>query len=258
MASAPRRRAASICSGIGLDEEADADARGLEPADGRLELAEGAGGVEAALGGDLAPVLRDEADILGKDAQGDGEDLGGVAHFEVELGDDALAQPEDVAILDVAAVGAQVDGDAAGAGPLANAGGGGEVRLDVVRLGHGGVTGLPQGGDVVDIDAEFQAWHAESQWRKWRMLVKTIAMPRSFAAWMTSLSRIEPPGWMAQVAPASAAAIRPSGKGKKASLATALPARERPASFAFQMAMREASMRDIWPAPMPRVRSFAA
>ena len=67
------------------------------------------------------------------------------------------------------------------------------------------------------------------------------------AAAMTSLSRTEPPGWMAQVAPASAAAMRPSGNGKKASLATTLPARERPASSAFQMAMREASTRDIWP-----------
>src|SRR5881409_3105212 len=53
---------------------------------------------------------------------------------------------------------------------------------------------------------------------------------------------------MAQVAPASAAAISPSGNGKKASLATALPFSESPASFAFQTAMREASTRDIWPA----------
>ena len=61
-----------------------------------------------------------------------------------------------------------------------------------------------------------------------------------------------------QAAPASAAAIKPSGNGKKASLATALPSSERPASFAFQIAMRDESTRDICPAPMPRVRSFAA
>jgi hypothetical protein len=57
--------------GVGLDEEADADAGGLEAADGGLELAEVAGGVEAAFGGDFAPVLGDEADILGQDAEGD-------------------------------------------------------------------------------------------------------------------------------------------------------------------------------------------
>ena len=50
---------------------------------------------------------------------------------------------------------------------------------------------------------------------KWRMPVKTMAMPRSSAALMTSASRTEPPGWIAAVAPASAAAIRPSGKRKE-------------------------------------------
>jgi hypothetical protein len=38
---------------------------------------------------------------------------------------------------------------------------------------------------------------------------------------MTSSSRRLPPGWMAQVAPASAAAMRPSANGKNASLPTA-------------------------------------
>jgi hypothetical protein len=28
-----------------------------------------------------------------------------------------------------------------------------------VGLRHGGVAGLTEGGDVVDIDAEFKAWH---------------------------------------------------------------------------------------------------
>jgi hypothetical protein len=46
------------------------------------------------------------------------------------------------------------------------------------------------------------------------------------------------------------------GKGKNASLQTTLPARESPASPAFQTAMRLASTRLIWPAPMPRVRPW--
>ena len=44
----------------------------------------------------------------------------------------------------------------------------------------------------------------------------------SFAASITSLSLIDPPGWIAAVTPASAAAIKPSANGKKASLATTL------------------------------------
>ena len=62
-----------------------------------------------------------------------------------------------------------------------------------------------------------------AQCRKWRMPVKTMARPFSSAASITSLSRIEPPGWMTAVAPASAAASRPSANGKKASDATTLP-----------------------------------
>ena len=55
------------------------------------------------------------------------------------------------------------------------------------------------------------------------MAVKTIARPASSAAAMTSSSRIEPPGWMIAVAPASAAARSPSAKGKNASDATTEP-----------------------------------
>ena len=77
------------------------------------------------------------------------------------------------------------------------------------------------------------------------MPVKTIASPASSAAAITSSSRIEPPGWITAVAPASAAASRPSAKGKKASDATAEPiVRGSPqpalsaASLAFQAAIR--------------------
>jgi glutamate dehydrogenase len=98
------------------------------------------------------------------------------------------------------------------------------------------------------------------QWRKWRTPVKTIARPASSAAAITSLSRIEPPGWITAVAPAAAAASRPSAKGKKASEATTEPLasvsagpRRLAASSDFQAAMREESTRLIWPAPTPTV-----
>ena len=55
------------------------------------------------------------------------------------------------------------------------------------------------------------------------MPVNSIASPASSAAAITSSSRIDPPGWMTAVAPASAAASRPSANGKKASEATAEP-----------------------------------
>ncbi len=145
--------------GIGLDEEADADAGGLEAADGGLELPEVAVSVETAFGGDFAPVLGNEADVLGEDAQGDGENLRSIAHLEVEPSDDALAEAKNVAILDVPAIGAQVDGDAARPRAFAHAGGGNDIGLDILSLWHRGVASLPEGGDVVDIDAELQERH---------------------------------------------------------------------------------------------------
>ena len=90
--------------------------------------------------------------------------------------------------------------------------------------------------------------------------MKTIARPASSAAAITSSSRIEPPGWMTAVAPASTAANSPSANGKKASEATAEPIvlgyghpAFSAASRAFQAAIRADSRRFIWPAPMPAV-----
>ena len=96
------------------------------------------------------------------------------------------------------------------------------------------------------------------QCRKCRVPVNAMVMPCSSAAAITSASLTEPPGWMAALAPASAAAIKPSGKGKNASLQTTLPLSESFASCAFQTAMRLASTRLICPAPIPTVRSAAA
>ena len=55
------------------------------------------------------------------------------------------------------------------------------------------------------------------------MPVNSMARPASSAAAITSSSRIEPPGWITAVAPASTAASKPSANGKKASEATAEP-----------------------------------
>ena len=55
------------------------------------------------------------------------------------------------------------------------------------------------------------------------MPVNTMAMPASSAALITSSSRIEPPGWITAVAPASIATSKPSANGKNASEATTEP-----------------------------------
>src|SRR5699024_4095714 len=52
-----------------------------------------------------------------------------------------------------------------------------------------------------------------AQWRKCLRPVTTMAMPWSSAASVTPSSRTEPPGCTTAVAPAAAAASRPSGNG---------------------------------------------
>ena len=97
------------------------------------------------------------------------------------------------------------------------------------------------------------------------MPVNTIARPCASAAAITSWSRMDPPGWITAVAPASAAASSPSAKGKKASDATTEPLVRgslRPAALAaycaFKAAIRALSTRLIWPAPIPTVAASLA
>ncbi len=133
---------------IGVEEERDRDAgraeldrrapRPLEPV--ALE-------VEPALGGHLAGALGDQRHLVGLDAHRDRDHLAVARHLQVELAAHALAQPLEVALLDVAAVHAQVRGDARGAGALRD-----RRRLDRVGVAH--AADLAQGGDVVDVDRE--------------------------------------------------------------------------------------------------------
>src|SRR6267142_5002237 len=95
----------------------------------------------------------------------------------------------------------------------------------------------------------------ETQCRKCRIPVNTMAKPRRSATAITSASRTEPPGWITAVAPALAASSTPSGNGKNASEATTHPAS---GDCAFMTAILTESTRLICPAPTPSVApSFA-
>ena len=105
------------------------------------------------LSGDFLPTFGHHADDFGFELVGEGDDLGRVGHFEIEPGANGLSQFPDVTVLNVAAVFAQMGGDAM------------STRLLADQRGRHGVwfadkkstvTGLPQSGDVVDVNAEFQ------------------------------------------------------------------------------------------------------
>src|SRR5262249_57157646 len=81
--------------------------------------------------------------------------------------------------------------------------------------------GGPAGGFGEELSE--RAPPAQSQCLKCLVSVNTMAMPWSSAALITSSSRTEPPGWITAVAPASAAAGRPSAEGENASDAPTEP-----------------------------------
>ena len=98
------------------DEEGDVRAIGGEGADGGAQGVELAGGIEAAFGGEFLAALGYEANFVRVDFEGDFDDVGVVRHFEVHAGGEGFPEGIDVVILNMAAVFAEVDGDAVGAG----------------------------------------------------------------------------------------------------------------------------------------------
>ena len=105
------------------------------------------GGVEAALGGALLALLGDDAGGVRAVGERDRQHLLGRRHFQVERDFELRHQPIDIVVGDVAPVLAQMGGDAVGARP-----GRGEGGAD--RIGMRAAARVPDGRDMVDIDAE--------------------------------------------------------------------------------------------------------
>ena len=82
------------------------------------------------------------------------------------------------------------------------------------------------------------------------MPVMTMAMPFLLQYSTLSLSRIEPPGWITAVMPALWAISTQSANGKNASEAITAPSKSKLKDFAFSIAWRNASTRDVCPIPL--------
>ena len=132
---------------IGLDEQRDADAGVAQPRDQRLQVIVLADRVEAALGGPLLALLGHDAGGMRAMAQRDRHHLLGRRHLEIERQVDRVHQAGDVVVDDVAAILAQVRGDAVGAGLGRELGG-------AQRIGRGRAARVAHGGDVIDVHAE--------------------------------------------------------------------------------------------------------
>ena len=114
------------------------------------------GGIEPALGRSLLAPLGDDARGVGFVAQRDLQHLLGRGHFKVQGQVDLGHQPVDIAIGNVAAVFAEVRGDAVGAGLGSDDG-------RAHRIGMVAAARVPDGRDMIDIDAQPERIGAEAR-----------------------------------------------------------------------------------------------
>ena len=134
---------------VGIEEQADDNAGVLEPVD-HLARRDPAGRAMSSPPSVVTSSRRSGTSVAwsGSDAAGDVEHLVVAGHLQVQLHGDRLAQDRQVAVLDVAAILAQVERDAVGPAQFGQRG-----RPD--RVGLVGPPRLPDGRHVVDVDAEF-------------------------------------------------------------------------------------------------------
>lgn len=108
--------------------------------------------IQAAFGRDFAGTLFDERDAIGSGVEGDVYHLVARRHFDVKVSRHTVAQKIKVAVLDVATVGAQVNGDAVGSSLFAH-----QSRRDKARFNR--AAGFAHGCNVVNVDVE--------TWKQW-------------------------------------------------------------------------------------------
>ena len=111
--------------------------------------------VEPAFGGALGALFRHQADRVRLGRERDRHHLLGRRHFEIERLVDLRLQPRDVVVADVAAILAQMRGDAVAAGRDRELG-------RAHRIGMAPAARVADGGDVIDIDAEARARRSHS------------------------------------------------------------------------------------------------
>ena len=108
--------------------------------------------VQAALGGDLLALFGDQGDLVRPHLFRDRDDVVREGHLQVIGPPHDLFQGDDIAVLDVAPVLAQVHGDAVGAACLAEPG-------PLEGVGVGGAARLAHGGYMVDVHAQLDLRH---------------------------------------------------------------------------------------------------
>ncbi len=138
---------------IRINEERDMEARFVKTPDGGAKIRVAPGEVEPALGGDFLAPLRDNRHLVRLECARDRHDF--VARSKFEVADRAHCRRDrrDVAILDVATVFAQVNGDAVGTCGFG-------FTRGRERVGLVGLPSFPHGGDMVNVDVQPKRSHS--------------------------------------------------------------------------------------------------
>ncbi len=132
---------------VGLDEQRDPDAGVAQPGHHRLQMIVLAGRIEATLGGPLLALLGHDAGGVWAVLERNGDHLGRRRHLEIERDFELAHQSLDVRIDDMAAILAQMRGDAVGAGL-------GGDRRGTQRIGQLAAARVTHRGDVIDVHSE--------------------------------------------------------------------------------------------------------
>ena len=104
-------------------------------------------GIQPSFRRPLLAAFRDDAGGVWFDRPRNADHFGRGRHFEVQRLGDALFEPGDIGVDDVAAIFAQMRGNAIGAG--------GDRRFgSLQRIGMAAAPRIPDGSDVIDVDAE--------------------------------------------------------------------------------------------------------
>lgn len=145
--------------GIGINEKTDLDT-GILHAPGRLpDEGFATKDVQSTFGRHFGPLFGNQTDNVRLDLQGDVDDFRLESHLEIQPGPDGFAESEDVTINNVTPILSEMGGNSVGPGVLSGEGGGDGIGFALIATA---ITGLPQGGNVVDIDAEFEHFRGGS------------------------------------------------------------------------------------------------
>jgi len=135
-------------SRLWVNKQANADSCQAQPLQYRQEAVFQAGRIESAFGSQLLAAFRDQANLVRPQFHRDFQHFRNRRHFLVQMNLNRLMNTEEIGILDMLAIFAQMDRHCIGSGPLSRQG-------SFYRVGVSRKARLSEGCDMIDINPKF-------------------------------------------------------------------------------------------------------